>query len=137
MERIGPQRRRHACCSGSAELKQHRRIEPDVDRAPWENVMSNMSERVAGAAKELGGKIKGAVGEALGNEQMQAEGKAQELAGAAKQALAKAAERGKAAVEGALGAIKEHVGAGIGNEQMQVEGIAKGVVADVRKKINQ
>jgi uncharacterized protein YjbJ (UPF0337 family) len=118
-------------------VKAHRRIETDVERAPWENVMSNTSERAAGAVKELGGKIKGAVGKVLGDEQMQAEGKAQELAGAAKQAVAKAAERGKAAIEGAVGAIKEHVGAGIGNEQMQLEGIAKGVVADIRDKSNQ
>jgi uncharacterized protein YjbJ (UPF0337 family) len=99
--------------------------------------MSNTSERAVGAVKELGGKIKSAVGKAIGNTQMQAEGMAAERAGAAKQAAAKASERGKAMVEGVVGAVKERVGAAIGNEQMQVEGMAKSLVGEARKSANQ
>ena len=47
--------------------------------------MSNASKRGEGAAEEIGGKIKGAIGKAIGNEQMQAEGKAKELKGEARQ----------------------------------------------------
>jgi len=62
---------------------------------PKEIVMSNASKRVAGAAEELGGKIKGGAGKLIGNKQMQVEGKARELEGKAKLQLAKAADRVK------------------------------------------
>ncbi len=99
--------------------------------------MGNTSDRAMGAVKELGGKIKGAVGKAIGNRQMEAEGKAEQYAGAAKQAAAKASERGKAMVESVAGAVKERVGAAIGSEQLQVEGKAEGLVGEARKSANQ
>ena len=49
--------------------------------------MSNQSDRAAGAVKEAGGKIKKGVGKLIGNEQMEAEGKAKELQGEARQKL--------------------------------------------------
>ncbi len=61
--------------------------------------MSNASNRGEGAAEELGGKIKKAVGKVIGNEQMEAEGKAKELKGEARQESAKAGERVKGKVE--------------------------------------
>ena len=57
--------------------------------------MRNASKRVSGAAEELGGKIKGGAGKLIGNKQMQASGKADELEGKAKLQLAKAADRVK------------------------------------------
>ena len=47
--------------------------------------MSNESKRGEGAAEELGGKIKKVAGQVLGNEQMEAEGRARELKGEARQ----------------------------------------------------
>jgi uncharacterized protein YjbJ (UPF0337 family) len=82
------------------------------------------------------GKIKGAIGKAIGNEQMQAEGKAKELQGEAKQAAAKGAERTKGAIEEVVGAVKNRVGAVIDNEQMQVEGKAKELQGEARQKAN-
>ena len=47
--------------------------------------MSNASKRAEGEAEKLGGKIKGSIGKLIGNEQMQAEGRAKELVGEARQ----------------------------------------------------
>jgi len=45
--------------------------------------MNNTGKRIEGAAEEVGGKIKGSVGSLIGNQQMEAEGKAKELQGRA------------------------------------------------------
>ena len=63
-----------------------------------------MSKRNEGIGEEIGGKIKAGVGKLVGNEEMQAEGKAHELHGKAKQEAAKAAERTKGKVQEAAGA---------------------------------
>ena len=49
--------------------------------------MSNTSKRIEGAAEQVGGTIKKGVGNLIGNEQMEAEGKAKELKGQARQKL--------------------------------------------------
>ena len=98
--------------------------------------MSNTGKRIEGAAEELGGKIKAGIGSAIGNEQMEAEGRATELKGEAKQAAAKAGERVKGAVEEAGGALKKGVGKLIDNEQMEVEGRAKELQGEARQKAN-
>ena len=98
--------------------------------------MSNMSNRGEGAAEKLGGKIKRAVGKLIGNEQMQAEGTAKEVKGAAKEETAKAAERNKGKVEEVAGAVKNRVGAVIDNEQMQAEGKVKELKGEARQKAN-
>jgi uncharacterized protein YjbJ (UPF0337 family) len=99
--------------------------------------MSNQSDRAAGAAKEVGGKIKNAVGKLIGNEQMEAEGKVKELQGEAQQSSAKAAERVKGSLEEASGTIKNVVGKIIGNEQMELEGKAKELQGEARQKLNE
>ena len=98
--------------------------------------MSNASKRSEGAAEKLGGKIKRTIGKVLGNEQMEAEGRAKELKGQAREETAKAAERTKGKVEEVAGAVKNRVGAVIDNEQMQVEGRAKELKGEVRQKAN-
>lgn len=98
--------------------------------------MSNASKRSEGAAEKLGGKLKGAVGAVIGNEQMEAEGRAKELKGQAKENAAKAAERSKGKVEEVSGAVKNRVGAVIDNEQMQAEGKAKELKGQARQKAN-
>jgi uncharacterized protein YjbJ (UPF0337 family) len=98
--------------------------------------MSNASERGEAAAEKLGGKIKGAVGKVIGNQQMEAEGKAKELQGETREEIAKGKERVKGAVEEVAGAIKNRVGHVIDNEQMIVEGKAKELQGAARQKAN-
>lgn len=98
--------------------------------------MSNASKRSEGAAEKLGGKLKGAVGKALGNERMEAEGRAKELKGTAKEEAAKSAERSKGKLEEVVGAAKNRLGAVIDNEQMQAEGKVKELKGEARQKAN-
>ena len=98
--------------------------------------MANARKRIEGKAEELGGKIKGAVGRAIGNEQMQVEGRTKALKGGAKQTVAKAGERIKGTVEGLAGHAKKAVGALIDNEQMQLEGRAKALKGAARRAVN-
>jgi uncharacterized protein YjbJ (UPF0337 family) len=98
--------------------------------------MSNASKRSEGVAEKLGGKIKGGVGKLIGNEELEAEGEAQEALGRAKEESAKAAERTKGKVEEATGAIKNRVGAVIDNEQMQAEGKLKELQGQARQRAN-
>ena len=98
--------------------------------------MSNAANRGEGIAEQVGGKIKQGVGKLIGNEQMEAEGKAKELKGEAREEAAKAGERTKGAIEEVAGAIKNRVGAVLDNEQMQVEGKAKELKGEARQKVN-
>ena len=98
--------------------------------------MSNASKRGEGTAEQLGGKIKRSIGKLIGNEQMEAEGRAKELKGTAKVESAKAAERAKGQVEEVAGAAKNRIGAVIDNEQMQAEGKAKELKGEARQKAN-
>jgi uncharacterized protein YjbJ (UPF0337 family) len=108
---------------------------PKVNQRSWKE-MSNASKRAEGTAEKVGGKIKGAIGKLIGNEQMQAEGKAKELKGTAKVESAKAAERAKGQIEEAAGAVKNRVGAVVDNEQMQAEGKAKELQGEARQRAN-
>ncbi len=96
----------------------------------------NTGDRIEGALEEAGGNIKQGVGNLIGNEQMQAEGKATELKGEARQEAAKASERAEGALEEAGGNIKQGVGNLIGNEQMEAEGKATEIKGEVRQKAN-
>jgi len=99
--------------------------------------MGNVSNRSEGVAEQVGGKIKQGIGKVIGNEQMEAEGKAKELKGEAREESAKAAERSKGKVEEVTGAIENRVGAVIDNEQMQAEGKAKELKGEARQKANE
>ncbi|HEU5011521.1 MAG TPA: CsbD family protein [Roseiflexaceae bacterium] len=99
--------------------------------------MSNEGDRAKGAMEELGGKVKKNVGDALDNEQMEAEGRATELKGQARQEGAKAAERGKGTMEELGGKIKKNVGDALDNEQMEAEGRADELKGDARQRANQ
>jgi uncharacterized protein YjbJ (UPF0337 family) len=52
--------------------------------------MGSTTDKVKGAANQVGGKIKEGVGKAIGNEQMQAEGNVQQIKGKAQQKLGEA-----------------------------------------------
>src|SRR2546428_5784462 len=98
---------------------------PSRKIAPYVQVMSIESKRGEGAAEELGGTIKKVAGKVLGNEQMEAEGRAKEAAGEAKQEAAKAAGRTEGKIEEVVGAVKNRIGQVIDNEQMAAEGKVK------------
>jgi uncharacterized protein YjbJ (UPF0337 family) len=98
--------------------------------------MSNASKRSEGTAEQVGGAIKEGVGKILGNERLEAEGRARKLEGEAKKEAAKASERAEGKTEEVAGAVKNRVGALIGNEQMQAEGKAKELTGEARQKAN-
>lgn len=97
---------------------------------------SPSTERAEGKVQEIAGSLKKGVGRLIGNEQMEAEGKAKEMMGQAHQEKAKAGQRVKGAVEELTGSVKKHVGKVIDNEQMEAEGKAKEMTGQVRQKIN-
>jgi uncharacterized protein YjbJ (UPF0337 family) len=101
-----------------------------------EIVMSNSSKRIEGAAQKMAGKIKGAAGKLIDNEQMQAEGKATELKGQGKESAAKGAERSKGKAQQVGGSLKRGVGDLIDNEQMEAEGTAKELEGKARQHAN-
>lgn len=92
--------------------------------------------RNEGKGEEVGGKIKAGVGKLIGNEQMEAEGRATELKGKAKQAAARNAERTKGQVQEVVGAAKNRVGAILNDEQMEAEGRATELAGEKRKEAN-
>jgi len=98
--------------------------------------MGSAANRGEGAAEQLGGKIKKGIGKVIGNEQMEAEGRAKELKGEARKEEAEAEERAKGKVQEMGGTVKNRVGALIDNEQMQSEGKAKELEGEARRKAN-
>lgn len=98
--------------------------------------MGTAADRTEGAAEKVGGKIKEAVGGVVGNEQMQAEGRAKAMQGEAKEEAAKAGERAKGAVHEAAGKVKNVVGAVTGSGRMQAEGKATELEGEARQKAN-
>lgn len=87
--------------------------------------MSTTKTRTEGKGEELGGKLKAGVGKLIGNEQMQAEGRAHELSGKAKQEAAKSAERTKGKVQEAVGTVKAGVGRALDDPSIEAGGRAK------------
>jgi uncharacterized protein YjbJ (UPF0337 family) len=98
--------------------------------------MSNESNKSEGTAEKIGGAIKKGVGALIGDEQMEAEGRAKELQGEARQEAAKANERTKGKVEEVAGAIKNRVGHIIDNDKMAAEGKAKELKGEERQEEN-
>ncbi len=80
--------------------------------------------------------MKGAVGKAIGNQQMQAEGKVKELKGKAENETAKGSERLKGKVEAVVGGLQSRLGGAIDNAQMQAEGKAKQLNGQARQAGN-
>jgi len=99
--------------------------------------MSANEEKLKGAAQELKGKIKGAVGDALNDEQIEAEGRAEELEGQGRQAAARGAERVRGAAEQIGGGIKHAVGDLVDDPQLQAEGEAERLKGQARQRANE
>jgi len=99
--------------------------------------MGANEERIKGKAEEIKGHIQHGVGDLIGNEQMEAEGHANEVAGKTRQEGAKAAERVKGTGEELKGKIKGAAGDLLDNEQMEAEGKAGELKGQARQKANQ
>lgn len=99
--------------------------------------MSENQERAKGKLQEIGGSMKEGFGDLVGNEQMEAEGKASKLEGEGRQEAAKAVGQVKGAAEELGGNLKQGVGNLIGNEQMEAEGKVGELKGEARQKANQ
>jgi uncharacterized protein YjbJ (UPF0337 family) len=98
--------------------------------------MSNGSERVKGKVEEIKGAVKATVGDLIHNDQLHAEGHAEQVEGQSRQELAKAKERLKGAGEELAGETKDALGGLIGNEHLQAEGKVEARKGKARQNIN-
>jgi uncharacterized protein YjbJ (UPF0337 family) len=98
--------------------------------------MGTINQRAKGIAEEVGGKLKKAAGKVLDNKRLEAEGRAQELKGEARQEAAKGVARAQGAVEQASGAVKRGVGAAIGSERLEAEGEVDRLKGEARRDFN-
>jgi uncharacterized protein YjbJ (UPF0337 family) len=98
--------------------------------------MSNEDRKGEGTMEKLGGKIKHAVGEAVGSEKLKAEGEAQYMTGHARREEAKTEERGKGVLDNVTGKIKNRVGALVGDKKIQAEGRVKEIDGEERISAN-
>jgi uncharacterized protein YjbJ (UPF0337 family) len=99
--------------------------------------MDENKERAKGKLDEVVGNIKQGVGNAFGNERLEAEGRAQELGGESRQDVAKGVGTLKGMAEEAKGNIKQGLGDLTGNERLQAEGTADELKGEGRQRFNQ
>lgn len=99
--------------------------------------MNENNERAKGKLDEVVGNIKQGVGNAFGNEQMEAEGRAQELGGESRQDFAKGVGKVKGMAEEAKGNLKQGLGDMTDNERLQAEGTADELKGEGRQRFNQ
>lgn len=98
--------------------------------------MSNTTKRVTGTAKQIGGKVAKKLGQVVGSERLEAEGRATELEGKAEKEHAKMRERIKGAVEESAGEIQRRAGKLLDDEAMEAKGVVRKVTGRVRKESN-
>jgi uncharacterized protein YjbJ (UPF0337 family) len=99
--------------------------------------MDPNKEKIKGTAEELKGNVKRAVGDAIGNQQMEAEGEAERLKGQGRQEGAKASERVKGTGEELKGNIKSAFGDIVDDPQLEAEGEAERLKGQARQRTNQ
>jgi uncharacterized protein YjbJ (UPF0337 family) len=92
--------------------------------------------RAEGKVEEVTGAVKAKVGEAIGNEQMEVEGRTRQVGGQAKQTEAKAEERTRGTVEQVAGKVKGAVGAIAGNNDLEAEGKIEDLKGKARRNVN-
>jgi len=97
---------------------------------------SNGTERVKGKAEELKGAVKATIGALIHDDQMHADGHAEQVEGQTRQELAKAQERVKGAGEELEGDTKDAIGGLIGDDHLEAEGKAKARKGKIRQNIN-
>ncbi len=99
--------------------------------------MGENRERAGGMADQFAGKVKQGVGSLTGNEQVEAEGRAQELRGESRQETAETVGTARGMGEEAKGNIKQGAGNLLDNEQMQAEGQVEELKGKARQTFNQ
>jgi uncharacterized protein YjbJ (UPF0337 family) len=98
--------------------------------------MSNGNERVKGKVAEIKGAVKATVGDLIHNDEMHAEGHAEQVEGQSRQELAKAKERVKGAGEELAGETKDAVGGLIGDNHLEAEGKVEARKGKARQNLN-
>lgn len=99
--------------------------------------MDENKERSKGKLDEVVGNVKQGVGNAFGNERLEAEGRAQELGGESRQDAAKTVGTAKGMVEEAKGNLKQGLGGLTDNERLEAEGRADELKGEGRQRFNQ
>ena len=99
--------------------------------------MDENKERSKGKLDEVVGNVKQGVGNAFGNERLEAEGRAQELGGESRQDAAKTVGTAKGMVEEAKGNLKQGLGGLTDNERLEAEGHADELKGESRQRFNQ
>lgn len=99
--------------------------------------MDENKERSKGKLDEVVGNVKQGVGNAFGNERLEAEGRAQELGGESRQDAAKTVGTAKGMVEEAKGTLKQGLGGLTDNERLEAEGRADELKGEGRQRFNQ
>jgi uncharacterized protein YjbJ (UPF0337 family) len=99
--------------------------------------MNENNERAKGKLDEVVGNIKQGIGNAFGNERLEAEGHAQELGGESRQDVAKGVGTVKGVAEEAKGNIKQGLGNLTGNERLEAEGTVDEIKGEGRQRFNQ
>jgi uncharacterized protein YjbJ (UPF0337 family) len=99
--------------------------------------MDENKERTKGKLEELGGNIKQGFGKLTGNEDMEAEGHAQERRGEERQARAKTIGRTKGIAQETKGHLKQGLGNLAGNELLEAEGKVDELQGEARQRANE
>jgi uncharacterized protein YjbJ (UPF0337 family) len=97
---------------------------------------NNVQHKYQGTLEALAGRIKRAFGSLIGQERMEAEGRAQELRGQKKTERAEAGERIEGKVEQSAGKAKQATGDIVDDEKLRAEGRAKEVEGRERNELN-
>jgi uncharacterized protein YjbJ (UPF0337 family) len=98
--------------------------------------MGTAAKRGKGAAKQLGGKAERTLGRAVGNERMEARGRARELEGKVEKERAKTRARVAGKIEEALGSAERKV-APAAEAAVKAHGSLKRAKGRLRQKLNQ
>lgn len=116
----------------------HRSTTPTVtpEQRPLPTFAMSEPSKMSGYTDEAVGAMKENVGWALGNKQMEAEGKARNAKGHAEVEAARAEQKAIGKKEKLKGNIKETAGNVLGNEQWQAEGKADRLKGEAREKAN-
>jgi uncharacterized protein YjbJ (UPF0337 family) len=98
--------------------------------------MGAFKEQVKGVGQEVKGKVKEETGDALDDNRMESEGRAEKHMGQARQDAARPMEKAKGAAREVKGNIKEDVGRNTGNRSLEAEGTADRVSGNIKKNNN-
>ena len=98
--------------------------------------MGNTVKRAIGTAKEVGGKVAKKVGQAVGSERLEAEGRATELEGHSEKEHAKLRERVEGTIQETAGEIQRRAGKLLDDEKMEAKGVIRKASGRVRKQAN-